>query len=158
VGSDESGTLKEAGIMGIIGERLQQSRVHRPYTLAFATILPIPGVLALLYGDRVSQALSNIAAGVISRGMGAALVVGGVLIIVGIVGARSLIEAVGMCVLAAGCALYAAGVLLGLGLGGVVAGGGFLAITIGTVLRVVSLMAVAQVAAHVYDPHGDGDE
>lgn len=127
-----------------VAHRIRLARIYRPYTIAFAVILPIPGVLAMIYGDSVSQALSNISAGVLSRFMGAALLVGGVAVITGIVKGKSLVEAAGLTLMAAGCAIYGLGVILGLGLAGVVAGSGFLAIALGTVLRVMSLTAVAR--------------
>lgn len=127
-----------------VAHRIRLARIYRPYTIAFAVILPIPGVLAIIYGDSVSQALSNISAGILSRFMGIALLVGGVAVIAGIAKGKSLVEAAGLTLMAAGCAIYGLGVVLGLGLAGVVAGAGFLAIALGTVLRVMSLTAVAR--------------
>jgi hypothetical protein len=111
-----------------------------------STILIIPGMLALIYGDEVSAALSNIAAGFMSRAMGAALVIGGLTTLSGIARGRMAVEAAGLCVLAAGCAIYGLGVLLGLGFAGSVAGSGFLAIALATIRRVVTLTTVARVA------------
>jgi hypothetical protein len=127
-----------------VAHRIRLARIHRPYTSALAVILPIPGILAVIYGDEVSQALSNISAGILSRFMGAALLIGGVMIMVGIIRGKSLVEAVGLTLMAAGCAIYGLGVILGLGLAGSVAGAGFLAIAVGTILRVMSLTAVAR--------------
>jgi hypothetical protein len=53
--------------------------MHRPYTVVLAAVLLIPGTLAIIYGDEVSSALSNIAAGTISRLIGILLVSGSIL-------------------------------------------------------------------------------
>ena len=127
-----------------IRRQLQSAWVHRPYTVVLAVVLVFPGALAIVYGDEVSQALSNIAAGSISRLMGALLVVGSALTLTGIARNRTLTETLGLTVTAIGCALYGLGVILGLGLHGAVAGSGFLAIAAGTIRRVITLAAVAR--------------
>jgi hypothetical protein len=125
-------------------QQLQSAWVHRPYTIVLAVVLLIPGALAIVYGDEVSQALSNIAAGTISRLMGALLVVGSALTLTGIARNRALTETLGLTVTAIGCAIYGLGVILGLGLHGAVAGSGFLAIAAATIRRVITLAAVAR--------------
>ncbi len=124
--------------------RLQSAWVHRPYTVVLAVVLLFPGVLAIAYGDDVSQALSNIAAGSISRLMGTLLVVGSILTLLGVARNRALTETLGLTVTAIGCAIYGLGVILGLGLHGAVAGSGFLAIAAGTIRRVITLAAAAR--------------
>ncbi|MGA9310029.1 MAG: hypothetical protein WBV74_06625 [Pseudonocardiaceae bacterium] len=127
-----------------IRRQLQSAWVHRPYTVVLAVVLVFPGALAIVYGDEVSQALSNIAAGSISRLMGTLLVVGSALTLTGIARNRTLTETLGLTVTAIGCAIYGLGVILGLGLHGAVAGSGFLAIAAGTIRRVITLAAVAR--------------
>ncbi len=127
-----------------IWQRLQSAWVHRPYTVVIAVVLVVPGALAIVYGDAVSQALSNIAAGTISRLMGTLLVVGSALTLTGIARNRALTETLGLTVTAIGCAIYGLGVILGLGLHGAVAGSGFLAIAAATIRRVITLAAVAR--------------
>lgn len=124
-------------------QRLQSAWVDRPFTVVLATVLVIPGAFAVIYGDDVSRALAAIAADTVSRGMGAALLAGGVTTVVGIARGRTLIEVIGLSLLAVGCGIYGLGVLLGLGFAGVVAGSGFLAIALAIVRRVVTLAAVA---------------
>jgi hypothetical protein len=124
--------------------RLQLAWVHRPYTIVLAAVLLIPGALAIVYGDEVSSALSNIAAGTISRLIGILLVVGSTLTLVGIARSRALTETLGLTATAIGCAIYGLGVILGLGLHGAVAGSGFLAIAAATVRRVITLAALAR--------------
>ena len=123
-------------------QRLQFAWVHRPYTVVIAVVLLFPGVLAIVYGDAVSAALSKIAADNISRLMGILLVVGPILTLVGIARNRALAETLGLTVIALGCAIYGLGVILGLGLQGAVAGSGFLAIAAATIRRVITLAAV----------------
>ena len=132
--------------------RLHFARVHRPYTLVFGLVLPIPGVLAIIYGDQVSQAFSNIGAGPISRLVGLTLLAGGIATIVGVAIGKSLVEAAGLTIMSAGCVIYGLGVILGLGLGGVIAGSGFISIAAGTILRVVSLATVAHSLERSSDP------
>ncbi|MDQ3762831.1 MAG: hypothetical protein M3460_14605 [Actinomycetota bacterium] len=122
--------------------RLQLAWVHRPFTVVLAAVLSFPGALAVIYGDEVSRALATIAADTVSRAMGVALLAGGVTTIVGIARGRSLVEAIGLSLLAVGCGIYGLGVLLGLGFAGAVAGSGFLAVALATVRRVVTLAAV----------------
>ncbi len=125
-------------------QRVQWAWVHRPYTVVLAVVLLVPGALAIVYGDKVSAALSNIAADSISRLMGILLVVGSTLTLVGIARSRALVETLGLTVTAIGCAIYGFGVILGLGLHGAVAGSGFLAIAAATIRRVITLAAVAR--------------
>lgn len=132
------------GVQGIGPiQRLRSAWVDRPYTVVLAAVLVIPGALAVIYGDDVSRALATIAADTVSRGMGAALLAGGITTIIGIARGRSLVEVIGLALLAVGCGIYGLGVLLGLGFAGAVAGSGFLAIALATVRRVVTLAAVA---------------
>jgi hypothetical protein len=124
-------------------QRLQSAWVHRPFTVVLAAVLAIPGALAVIYGDEVSRALATIAADTVSRGMGVALLAGGVTTIVGIARGRALVEVIGLSLLAVGCGIYGLGVFLGLGFAGAVAGSGFLAVALAIVRRVVTLAAVA---------------
>ncbi len=132
------------GLTPTVRQQLQSAWVNRPYTVVLAVALVFPGVLAIVYGDDVSQALSNIAAGSISRLMGTLLVVGSALTLIGIARNRTLTETLGLTATAIGCAIYGLGVILGLGLHGAVAGSGFLAIAAGTIRRVITLAAVAR--------------
>lgn len=133
-----------AGAQGIgPAQRLRLAWVDRPYTVVLAAVLVIPGALAVIYGDDVSRALATIAADTVSRAMGAALLAGGITTIIGIARGRSLVEVIGLSLLALGCGIYGLGVLLGLGFAGAVAGSGFLAIALAAVRRVVTLATVA---------------
>lgn len=133
--------LYRAGI-----NRLIAARKAHPYTLALGLVLPVSGVLAVVLGDRVSRALSIIVADDISRGMGAALLIGSILILFGTLRKEPIVEVSGLVFLAMGCSIYSLGVVLGLGLGGMVAGPGFFAIALGTVFRVMNFTAAVRAA------------
>lgn len=135
-------------------QRLLYGWRHRPFTVVIAAVLTIPGVLALIYGDEVSRALSEISAGIISRFMGGALLVGGLTTLIGIARGKALTETLGLTVLALGCGIYGLGVILGLGLAGTVAGSGFLAIALSIVRRVVTLAALPPEVGSDVSRHG----
>ena len=122
------------------------ARQRHPYTLALGLLLPIPGVLGLVLGDDVSRALSNIAADHVSRGMGAAFLIGSVLVLFGVLRCEPIVEATGLVFMAMGAAVYGLGVMLGLGLAGMVAGPGFLAIALGTAFRIMNFTAGTRTA------------
>lgn len=127
-------------------QRFIAVRSGHPYTLALGLVLPVPGVLAVVYGDHVSRALAIIAADDISRGMGAALLIGSVLVLFGMLRREPIVEVSGLVFIAMGCAVYSIGVVLGLGLAGMVAGPGFLAIALGTMFRMMNFTAAVRAA------------
>ncbi|HEX2289334.1 MAG TPA: hypothetical protein VHH53_03870 [Pseudonocardiaceae bacterium] len=105
-------------------------------------MLVIPGALAVIYGDDVSRALATI--DTVSRAMGVALLSGGITTITGIARGRSLVEVIGLSLLAVGCGIYGLGVFLGLGSLERWRVAGFLQ-ALATVRRVVTLAAVAPI-------------
>lgn len=122
----------------------------QPYGLTIAaTAVPV-GLLALVAGDRVSAALSHLGAGVVSRFMGALLLTGGALVLASVFRRGATLEAAGLALLAAGAGIYGAGVILGLGWGGMVAGPGYLAVSVASARRVQILLTLAAEAC----PHG----
>lgn len=133
----------------LIAHRLNLARTHRPFTLVFAAVLPLPGVLAIIYGDDVSRALSDISLGVLSRVIGIALLTGSVITLIGLAFGVSLYEAAGLTLLSGACIIYGTGVILGLGLGGMVAGPIALALSAGMILRVVSLTTLARAVVDI---------
>ena len=126
-------------------QRLVESWKHRPYVTGFAVGLIPVGVLAILLADKVSRALGDLAAGSISRGMGFAMFTGGLITLLGILSHRALSVALGMGFMAFGLGIYGVGVILGLGLGGMVAGPIALIASIATVRQVVTLAQVTEV-------------
>lgn len=104
-------------------DRLDAARRARPFTLVFACGLPIPGSLAIVFGDGVSQALTNLGAGTYSRLMGILFLIGCGITLHAIATGRLLNECIGLILTAVGLLLYGFGVIIGLlPLGGVVAG------------------------------------
>lgn len=130
-----------------IAERLSLTWRIQPFTLLFAVAMIPVGCTALVYGDGVSQALSNIAVNVVARFMGALFTAGGLMTLAGILRAQAAVQVAGMVMLAAASALYGVGVVLGLGLGGIVAGTGYLVFAAGLLRRVHSILAVARTTA-----------
>ncbi len=126
-------------------QRFVESWKYRPYITAFAVGLIPVGVLAIIFGDKVSAALGNLAANSITRGMGFALFTGGLITLLGITSHRALTLTVGMGVMAFGLSLYGVGVVLGLGLAGMVAGPISLIAAIATIRQVVTLVQLAEV-------------
>jgi hypothetical protein len=126
--------------------RLVDSWKYRPYVTTFAVGLIPVGVLAILFGDKVSAALGNLAANTISRGMGFALFTGGLITLLGILSHRTLSVTLGMSLMALGLGIYGVGVVLGLGLAGMVAGPIALIATIATIRQVVTLAQIAEVS------------
>lgn len=102
--------------------------------------------MAIILGDQVSQALTNLGAGVFSRIMGMLLVTGCAMIFASVLTNKSLLTVIGMTVAATGCFFYGVGVIVGLlPFGGIVAGFGFLAIGIFFVLRLTTITQVANI-------------
>lgn len=127
-----------------MARRLHFARVHRPFTLAMAVVFPVPGVLAIVYGDAASRALEIIAAGVLSRIIGLALLGSSIALLIGIARGRSFWETIGLGLAATGCALYGLGVILGLALGGMIAGPISLVVALGALWRMMSLTIAAR--------------
>lgn len=125
-------------------KRLSKACEVRPFTILFALILPIPGVLAIIFGDGVSQALTNLGAGTYSRLMGILFITGSVITLHAIMKNLLLNELLGMVLTAVGLLLYGVGVIIGLiPLGGVVAGS--ISITAG-LAHIKSLFSVTAIA------------
>lgn len=124
-------------------ERLQAAWTMHPYSVTLAAVLAPVGLLAVVKGDEVSRALSDLGAGVVSRVMGALLLAGGVLVLTSVFRRGAVLEAAGLTLLATGCGIYGAGVILGLGWGGMVAGPIALAVAAASARRVQILLRVA---------------
>lgn len=127
--------------------RLRNAWVYAPYSFALAVALAVSGTLAIVYGDAVSQALSNIAADVVSRSMGGCFLVGGVALLAGVVRNSSLAQAVGLAAMSAGLGVYGLGVIFGLGLAGMVAGPICVALSIASIRRILTTAALAHRAS-----------
>lgn len=124
--------------------RIEMAWKSRPFTLVLTLTLAPVGLLAVILGDSVSAALSHIAAGVVSRVMGALLLGGGVTTLVGVARHGMTLEALGLSLMAAGLGIYGAGVIIGLGLAGMVAGPIALALAVASAQRVHVLLITAR--------------
>jgi hypothetical protein len=129
----------------LAGQRFVESWKYRPYITAFSVGLIPVGVLAIIFGDKVSAALGNLAANSISRGMGFALFTGGLITLLGITSHRALTLTVGMGIMAFGLGIYGVGVILGLGLAGMVAGPIALIATIATIRQTITIAQITEV-------------
>lgn len=125
--------------------RLAAARRARPFTAIFAIVLPIPGVLGIIFGDNVSQALTNLGAGTFSRLIGIMFLLGCATTLHAIATGRVLNECLGMVLTAVGLLLYGFGVIIGLlPLGGIVAGSISIAAGIGHIWSLFNLTALAR--------------
>lgn len=132
-------------------ELLANAWEARPYSIAIAVVLIPVGATAIIVGAEVSQALSNITAPYVTRVMGVCFLTGSIMTLVGFARRGATIEALGLAVTALGTGIYGIGVLLGLGLQGIVAGGGYLAITVAALRRVQILLQIADAKAAAPD-------
>ena len=104
--------------------RLWRQVCQHPLEACVAAMAAPAGVTALIVGSRVSEAMSRVMPGQGNavRLWGIALAAGGALTAWGLGTRRTWWERQGLRLLAAACALYAVTVVLGLHLGGVIAG------------------------------------
>lgn len=130
------------------GAGLGTVREDQPVTLTLAMTLWLPGLLALIFGEDVSRGLTLLGAGFMARVMGGAMILGSLLASTGVLRHRSLIEALGLVLMASGLLVYGVGVMFGLGLGGAFAGPVTLALAAGLVVRATSLPAIAARISH----------
>lgn len=125
--------------------RLRTARHARPFTITFSVLLPIPATMAIILGDQVSAALTNLGAGVYGRVLGIMLLSGCLITLHAIATRRALQECMGMVLTSMGSYLYGFGVIVGLmPFGGVVAGTGFIGIGTGFLLSMFSLTTLAR--------------
>ncbi|MGQ0774537.1 MAG: hypothetical protein ACT4NY_08990 [Pseudonocardiales bacterium] len=117
-------------------------------------LIPV-GIVALIFGEGVSRAFTDLGGGVVIRIMGTAMVVGGCLVLQSILTGNVLNEVTGLTLTALGTAIYGGGVILGLGLHGIVAGMGYLGLTLTLLGRVFLIM---RAAARVRNRLGTDDE
>jgi hypothetical protein len=119
-------------------------RVWRENPTTVIALIMIPtGISAVILGDGVSKAFSNLGGATLIRCMGVAMLAGAALIITSITRDDALQEVLGLSLCALGAAIYGLGVILGLGTQGVVAGLGYLSITLAMLGRIWHLANVA---------------
>jgi len=125
-------------MMGIlIPDTLWRPAAHVPFQ-TLTTMASIPtGVCAIVYGSRVSAAMSRVLATQfdVVRLWGGFMLAGGICATYGWLSHRLGLERVGLRLLGPAYLLYAVAVLLGLGLGGLVAGPMFAALALACWVR-----------------------
>jgi len=95
----------------------------RPWTLVYSLTYALwAGPLATVAGHRVSSAFTIIGAGYLANAMGVIMIIGGGAALAGLIQRNHTAEGIGLVTMAVASALYALGVLLGLGFAGQVAG------------------------------------
>jgi hypothetical protein len=120
----------------------------RPMATSMTLAAIFVGVAALILGEGASKAFTIIGGphggALIAHLMGALLAAGGVVTVAGVARLGSLAELFGLGLISAGAFIYGAGVLLGLGHQGLIAGGLALGLSVGAGLRVWLLSAAAR--------------
>ena len=110
-----------------------------------SVVLPILGVLAgtaaIIFGTDTSKAFTELGGGITIRVMGIFMLIGGLLALAGIIRADRVLEVVGHGMVVVGAAIYAFGVILGLGLGGIIAGLGYAAIATCLIGRIIPILS-----------------
>lgn len=125
----------------------------RPMATSMVVASIYCGVCAFILGEGASRAFTIIGGSgqggtLIAHSMGALMALGGLVSLSGSLRLGSLVELLGLVFIAAGAAIYGAGVLIGLGPNGLIAGGLALGLAIGAALRVLLLAATASRLSH----------
>jgi hypothetical protein len=96
---------------------------EQPTAVTIPLGMIVLGLGAVVLGDHVSRAFTEIGGGWLIRGMGVTWIIGGLLVGVSIVRDDVFLEVIGLLLTAFGATFFGIGVILGLGLQGFVAGG-----------------------------------
>lgn len=131
----------------MIVRRLYHAWEATQTALTIPLILLPAGMLALILGEGVSRSFTNIGGDTVLRVLGALMVIGGSLVVIGTLKGDALLEVCGLVFSALGAAIYGAGVIIGLGQLGLLAGIGYLGITLALLGRVFLILKAARVAA-----------
>lgn len=135
---------------------LRLTLTARPMSVIIpAALIPI-GAVATVLGPASSKAFGLLpdSARFVAHGMGMLMLLGGVLVLLGVAAGETFTELLGLLLLATGCTIYGAGVVIGLGVGGLITGPMFLAIAVASITRVVTAtrLAVLHTAVQRHDP------
>jgi len=95
---------------------------EQPTAVTLPLGMTLIGLAAIILGDNASRAFTELGGGAMIRVMGAAMLVGGLLVATSIVRNDYLLEVIGLALAAFGATVYGIGVILGLGLNGLVTG------------------------------------
>jgi hypothetical protein len=108
--------------MASVGRVLWAAWREQPTAVTLPLGMTLIGLAAIVLGDSASRAFTELGGGSMIRVMGAAMLVGGLLVAAGIVRADFLLEVIGLALAAFGATVYGTGVILGLGTQGLVTG------------------------------------
>lgn len=95
---------------------------EQPTAVTLPLGMTLIGLAAIILGENASRAFTELGGAAMIRVMGAAMLIGGLLVAVSIVRADYLLEVIGLALAAFGATVYGIGVILGLGLNGLVTG------------------------------------
>jgi len=113
----------------------------RPSSVVLPTLGVLVGTAATIFGTDTSKAFTELGGGITIRIMGILMLIGGLLALAGIARADRLLEVVGHGMNVVGAAIYASGAILGLGLGGIIAGLGYAAIATCLIGRIIPILS-----------------
>lgn len=108
--------------MNAVGRVLWAAWREQPTAVTLPLGMTIIGIAAIILGDNASRAFTELGGGSMIRVMGAAMLVGGILVTTGIIRSDYLLEVIGLALAAFGATVYGIGVILGLGTQGLVTG------------------------------------
>lgn len=90
----------------MVARTLLTAWITRPATVVFPTLMIIPGLGALIFGDRVSKVFTELGGGLSVRVVGATLTLGCLLVTLGITRRDIALEVMGIVSTTVGCALF----------------------------------------------------
>jgi hypothetical protein len=104
------------------GRMLWAAWREQPTAVTLPLGMTLIGLAAIILGEDASRAFTELGGAAMIRVMGAAMLIGGLLVAVGIARSDYLLEVIGLALAAFGATVYGIGVVLGLGLNGLVTG------------------------------------
>ncbi|MGH3429982.1 MAG: hypothetical protein ACRDQZ_20835 [Mycobacteriales bacterium] len=120
---------------------------EQPTAVTLPLGMTLIGLAAVALGDNASRAFTELGGGAMIRVMGAAMLVGGLLVATGIIRNDYLFEVIGLALAAFGATVYGIGVVLGLGTQGLITGPENLLIAIAFFGRIALISRRARQAA-----------
>ena len=105
-----------------VGRALWAAWREQPTAVTLPLGMTVIGLAAVILGDNASRAFAELGGGAMIRVMGAAMLVGGLLVAASIVRSDRLLEVIGLALAAFGATVYGVGVMFGLGTQGLVTG------------------------------------
>lgn len=142
VNTDEPVNSDKYGEIGTwVRGRVADSWWVRPSSVVLPILGVLAGTAATIFGTDTSKAFTNLGGGITIGVMGIFLLIGGLLALAGIARADRVLEVVGHGMIVVGAAIYASGAILGLGLGGIIAGLGYAAIATCLIGRIIPILS-----------------